>query len=113
MSSLLSTGLVIGISIGITIGLVIGGSILICYYRSQKKPEQQIQEPHSDWQGMELPIRVNGLDASSVLSDVTIGTDSPPRGKTKNSTFKSWFANGEKNSNAILSHSGLPSFPYK
>ena len=113
MANLLSTGLIIGISIGITIGLVIGGCILICYYKAHKRPKQQIQAPSSDWQGMELPIRVNGLDASSVLSDITIGTDSPPRGKAKNGTFKSWFGGGEKNSNTILSHSGLPNFPYK
>ena len=114
MANSLSKGLIIGISVGVTIGLVIGGCILICYYRVRvRKRPKQIQESSSDWRGMQLPIRVNGLDATSVLSDVTIGANSPPQEKENNGTFRAWFGGGEKTSNSILSHSGLPNFPYK
>ena len=109
MNNKLSIGVIIGICIGISIGLVVGGCILI-WYRVQKR-KKQIQCSH-DQRGMSLPIRVNGLGASSMLSDITIDADSPPHGKESNA-FKSWFTVRQGEKNSILSHSGLPNFPYR
>ncbi|KAH7294133.1 hypothetical protein KP509_28G058100 [Ceratopteris richardii] len=57
---------------------------------------------------MQLPIRTNGIDASSVLSDTTTEHGSPTK---ENKQFSSWFRGSEKRS--VLSHSGLPVYPYK
>lgn len=107
MNSSLSVGVIIGISIGVTIGVVIAGCLLLCC-RAQRKRRQA--RGSNERRGMQLPIRVNGLDASSVLSDVTTDHDSPPHSK-ENRPFSSWFGGSEKNS--VLSHSGLPNYPYK
>ena len=110
MANKLSIGVIIGICIGISIGLVVGGCILI-WYKLQSKGKKEIPSTRGQ-QCMQLPLRVNGLSASSVLSDITIDSDSPPHGKKKK-TIKSWFAGRHGEKNAILSHSGLPVFPYR
>ncbi|KAI5063171.1 hypothetical protein GOP47_0021718 [Adiantum capillus-veneris] len=76
--------------LGVVLGITVGAGITIV-------------------RGMALPIRVNAVDASSVLSDTT-EYDSPPSNKDK-SLFSSWFGGSEKS--AVLSNSGLPSYPYR
>ncbi|KAI5054957.1 hypothetical protein GOP47_0030446 [Adiantum capillus-veneris] len=107
MNSSLSIGVIIGISIGVAIGVVIAGCLLLCYQAQRKKKQVT---GGSEQRGMQLPIRVNGFDASSMLSDTTTDHDSPPRSK-ENKHFPSWFGVSEKSS--VLSHSGLPVYPYK
>eukprot|EP00250_Pteridium_aquilinum_P006623 c16502_g1_i2 orf=1076-1771(-) len=107
MKNSLSVGVIIGISIGVTIGVVIAGCLVLCWKARRK---QRKARGGSNRCGMQLPIRVNGFDVSSVLSDTTTDLDSPPHSKD-NRPFSSWFGGTDKNS--VLSHSGLPVYPYK
>ena len=102
----------IGITIGVVVGIAIGIAVAVClslWIHIQSK-ENKIQNTSNEQRGMTLPIRVNAADASSVLSDDTTEYDSPPMGNDQG-IFSSWFGGNEKNS--ILTHSGLPNYPYR
>lgn len=106
MSNFLSLGIIIGIVVGIIIAIFIGICVLLCLYMTKK--EDGVRSI-SEQRGMALPIRVNAIDVSSVLSDTT-EYDSPPSNKEQG-VFSSWFGGSEKRS--VLSHSGLPNYPYR
>eukprot|EP00250_Pteridium_aquilinum_P006576 c16467_g1_i2 orf=1-858(-) len=106
MNSILSLGIIVGVGAGVGIGILIGICVFLCL--NTKKREDEARSI-SEQRGMALPIRVNAIDVSSVLSDTT-EYDSPSPSKEQG-LFSSWFKGSEKNT--VLSHSGLPNYPLR
>ncbi|GLU23531.1 hypothetical protein SLE2022_395290 [Rubroshorea leprosula] len=101
-----SSGLIIGISIGVVIGVLLAIVALLCIRYHRKR--SQIGNSSSR-RAAALPIRTNGVDASTILSDSTIGPDSPVKAGQNGMTV--WL-DGFKRSN-VVSVSGLPEYSYK
>ncbi|KAK7257313.1 hypothetical protein RIF29_31187 [Crotalaria pallida] len=103
-----SIGLIIGGSIGVVIGVVLAISALFCFRYHRKR--SQIGNSSSR-RAAAIPIRTNGADSCTILSDSTLGPESPVRsGSGRNST--SLWLDGFKKSN-MVSASGLPEYLYK
>lgn len=100
-------GLIIGVSIGVVIGvlLAISGFFCIRYHRKR----MQIGNSSSR-RAATLPIRANGADSCTMLSDSTLGPDSPVKSGRTGSSF--WLVEGFKKSN-VVSMSGIPEYSYK
>ncbi|GLT72521.1 hypothetical protein SLA2020_444480 [Shorea laevis] len=101
-----SSGLIIGISIGVVIGVLLAIVALLCIRYHRKR--SQIGNSSSR-RAAALPIRTNGVDASTILSDSTIGPDSPVKAGQNGMTV--WL-DGFKRSN-VVSVSGLPEYSYR
>ncbi|XP_054815868.1 calcium/calmodulin-regulated receptor-like kinase 1 [Prosopis cineraria] len=101
-----STGLIIGISIGVVIGVVLAISALFCVRYHSKR--SQIGNSSSR-RAATIPIRTNGADSCTMLSDSTLGPESPVKSGRSGMSF--WF-DGFKRSN-VVSASGIPEYPYK
>lgn len=101
-----STGLIIGISIGVVIGVVLAISALFCFRYHRKR--SQIGNSSSR-RAATIPIRANGADSCTILSDSTLGPDSPVRSGRNGMSF--WL-DGIKKSN-MVSASGIPEYSYK
>ncbi|KAJ7948509.1 Receptor-like protein kinase [Quillaja saponaria] len=101
-----STGLIIGISIGVVIGVFLAISALFCLRYHRKR--SQIGSSSSR-RAATLPIRANGADSCTILSDSTIGPESPV--KSGRNGMSLWLE-GFKKSN-MVSASGIPEYPYK
>jgi hypothetical protein len=104
----LSIGITLGVIVGISIGVIC--AICLSLWVHIRSKENKIQNTSSEPKGVTLPIRVNGVDVNSSLSDDTTEYESPPAGSDQGK-FTSWFGVSEKN--LILTHSGLPNYPYK
>ncbi|KAK6157148.1 hypothetical protein DH2020_011396 [Rehmannia glutinosa] len=102
-----SSGLIIGISVGVVIGvaLAIVAFFLIWYHR---KHHSQIGNSSSR-RAATIPIRANGADSCSVLSDSSIGTESP---KSTIQNSMSFWRKGLKKAN-VISASGILEYSYK
>ncbi|KAG0584134.1 hypothetical protein M758_3G186700 [Ceratodon purpureus] len=97
--SQLSTGVIIGISIGVFIGILIAVCALLCFGCRKKRLEKR----NSSHRGFVLPIRVNGVNSSTIMSD---SVSSPPSyAKTSN-----WWGQERQ---LIPSSSGVTKFSYK
>ncbi|GMH05694.1 hypothetical protein Nepgr_007534 [Nepenthes gracilis] len=101
-----SSGLIIGISIGLVTGVTLAVLALFCIRYRRK--HSQIGSSNSR-RATTVPIRANGVDTTTILSDSTMGPDSP-RSTGKNSTSGSF--GGFKKSNVIPA-SGIPEYSYK
>ncbi|KAE9616947.1 hypothetical protein Lal_00034483 [Lupinus albus] len=101
-----SIGLIIGGSIGVVIGVILAISALFCF-RYHRKCSQIGNS--SSRRAATIPIRTNGDDSCIILSDSTIGTDSPVKSGRNGMSF---CLDGFKKSN-MVSASGLPEYPYK
>jgi vacuolar-type H+-ATPase subunit I/STV1 len=101
-----STGLIIGISIGVVIGVVLAISALICFRYHRKR--SQIGNSSSR-RAATIPIRANGADSCTILSDSTLGPESPVRSGRNGMNF--WI-DGFKKSN-MISASGILEYSYK
>ncbi|XP_004487628.1 calcium/calmodulin-regulated receptor-like kinase 1 [Cicer arietinum] len=101
-----STGLIIGISIGVVIGVVLAISALICFRYHRKR--SQIGNSSSR-RAATIPIRANGADSCTILSDSTLGPDSPARSGRNGTNF--WL-DGFKKSNMVPA-SGILEYSYK
>lgn len=99
--------MIIGISIGVVIGILVAIVGLFCF-RYQRKL-LRIESTGSRRSTSGLPIRTNGIDTCTIMSDSTIGPESP-RIADKNSRSL-WF-DGFKKSNVIHA-SGIPEYCYK
>ncbi|BBH01900.1 Protein kinase superfamily protein [Prunus dulcis] len=99
-------GLIIGVSIGVVIGvlLAISGFFCIRYHRRRLQIGNS-----SSRRTATIPIRANGADSCTILSDSTIGPDSPVKSGRNGSSF--WLE-GFKKSN-VISMSGIPQYSYK
>ncbi|KAE9456540.1 hypothetical protein C3L33_11623, partial [Rhododendron williamsianum] len=101
-----SSGLIIGISIGVVIGVLLAIFALIClrYHRKRSQIENS-----SSRRAATIPIRANGGDACTILSDSSVGTESP---KTSGLSPFPWWIGGPKKAN-VISASGILEFSYK
>jgi vacuolar-type H+-ATPase subunit I/STV1 len=102
-----STGLIIGISIGVVIGVVLAISALICFRYHRKR--SQIGNSSSR-RAATIPIRANGADSCTILSDSTLGPESPVRSGSRNGM--NFWIDGFKKSN-MVSASGILEYSYK
>ncbi|XP_074319449.1 calcium/calmodulin-regulated receptor-like kinase 1 [Silene latifolia] len=103
-----SSGLILGISIGVVIGVCLAVFTLYCF-RFQRKRAQI--DNSSSRRASTIPIRTNGVDTCTVLSDSTAGADSP-RQFGKNSNGMSLWFDGFRKSN-VVSASGIPEYSYR
>ncbi|KAI4333793.1 hypothetical protein L6164_018555 [Bauhinia variegata] len=101
-----STGLIIGISIGVVIGVGLAISALFCFRYHRKR--SQIGNISSR-RAAAVPIRTNGADSVTILSDSTIGPESPVKSGRNGMSF--WL-DGFRKSN-VISASGIPEYSYK
>ncbi|KAJ7539453.1 hypothetical protein O6H91_11G096400 [Diphasiastrum complanatum] len=102
----LSVGVIIGISIGVGIGVLLAACLVACA-RAHKK---RISRETSDSRGMVLPIRVNGVDSSVMLSDSINGPNAPAHPK-ESSKRPLWLGGGENHFHSVSS--GITKFSYK
>ncbi|KAK9269214.1 hypothetical protein L1049_000984 [Liquidambar formosana] len=100
-----SSGLIIGISIGVVIGVLLAIFALFCIRYHRKR--SQIGSSSSR-RAATIPIRANGANSCTILSDSTIGPDSP---KTSGRNGSLWL-DGFKRS-GVVSASGIPEYSYK
>ncbi|KAK3427105.1 hypothetical protein EUGRSUZ_F03415 [Eucalyptus grandis] len=101
-----SSGLIIGLSVGVVIGVLLAILALFCI-RYQRKRSQIGNS--SSRRAATIPIRANGADACTILSDSTIGPESPV--KSGRNGMSTWL-DGFKKSN-MVSFSGIPEYSYK
>ncbi|PIA58449.1 hypothetical protein AQUCO_00500405v1 [Aquilegia coerulea] len=100
-----SQGLIIGISIGVIIGVLLAISALFCIRYRRKR--SQIGNSSSR-RAANIPIRINGFDSCTILSDSTNGQESPKTSEG-NHGMALWME-GAKRKNVV---SGIPKYPYK
>lgn len=101
-----SSGLIIGISIGLVIGVLLAILALFCFRYHRKR--SQIGNSSSR-RAATIPIRANGADSCTILSDSTIGPDSP---KASGRNTMAFWLEGFKKSN-VVAVSGIPEYSYK
>ncbi|XP_061348545.1 calcium/calmodulin-regulated receptor-like kinase 1 [Gastrolobium bilobum] len=101
-----STGLIIGVSIGVVIGVVLAIFALFCHRLHRNR--SQIGNSSSR-RAATIPIRTNGADSCTILSDSTLGPESPVKSGRNDMSF--WH-DGSRKSN-MVSASGLPEYAYK
>ncbi|KAF1885298.1 hypothetical protein Lal_00029187 [Lupinus albus] len=101
-----SIGLIIGGSTGVVIGIILAVFALFCFRFHQK--HLQIGNSSSR-RAIAIPIRTNGADSCTVLSDSTIGTESPLKFGWNGMSF--WLDGFNKS--YMVSASGLPEYSYK
>ncbi|XP_058091754.1 calcium/calmodulin-regulated receptor-like kinase 1 [Magnolia sinica] len=101
-----SWGLIVGVSIGVIIGALLAFSALLCI--RFRKRHAQIGISNSR-RASTIPMRANGVDSSTVLSDSTISQESP---KQSEGNSMSLWLEGPKRKN-VVSVSGIPKYPYK
>ena len=103
-----SSGLILGISIGVVIGVFL--AILALYCIRYQRKRAQINSSSSR-RAATLPIRTNGVDTSTVLSDSTMGADSPRHYEKSVNGMSLWFDGFKKSS--VVSASGIPEYCYR
>ncbi|XP_071736646.1 calcium/calmodulin-regulated receptor-like kinase 1 [Rutidosis leptorrhynchoides] len=103
-----SAGLIIGISIGVVIGAVLALIGLFCFRYHRKRP--QIGSSSSR-RAATIPIRTNGVDTCTVLSDSSMGTESSKMSVQNNGT-PLWFGGGLKKGHMVAA-SGILEYSYK
>ncbi|XP_022716975.1 calcium/calmodulin-regulated receptor-like kinase 1 [Durio zibethinus] len=101
-----STGLIIGISIGVVIGVLLAIFALFCIRYHRKR--SQIGNSSSR-RASTIPIRANGADSCTILSDSTLAPESPV--KSGRNGMSMWLE-GFRRSN-VVSMSGIPEYSYK
>jgi hypothetical protein len=101
-----SSGLIIGISIGVVIGVLLAILALFCIRYHRK--HSQIGNSSSR-RAATIPIRANGADSCTILSDSTVGPESPV--KSGRNGMSVWL-DGFRRSN-VVSASGILEYSYK
>ncbi|KAJ0960904.1 hypothetical protein J5N97_001202 [Dioscorea zingiberensis] len=101
-----SWGLIVGITIGVVIGVLLATGALFCI--RYRKRRAQIGSSSSR-RASTIPIRANGVDTCTILSDSTIGQESP---KLADSNSGSLWVEGSKRKN-VISASGILKYSYK
>ncbi|KAK9268962.1 hypothetical protein L1049_000728 [Liquidambar formosana] len=100
-----SSGLIIGISIGVVIGVLLAIFALFCIRYHRKR--SQIGSSSSR-RAATIPIRANGANSCTILSDSTIGPDSPKMSGRNGSLWLDGFKRS-----GVVSASGIPEYSYK
>lgn len=101
-----SWGLIIGVTIGVVIGVLLAGAALLCI--RYRKRRAQIGSSSSR-RASTIPIRANGVDTCTELSDSTAGQESPNFAEEKGMSL--WLE-GPKRKN-LVSVSGIPKYYYR
>ncbi|KAL3850809.1 hypothetical protein ACJIZ3_012691 [Penstemon smallii] len=104
-----SAGIIIGISIGVVIGVALAVAAFFCF-RYHRKPSQIGNS--SSRRAAAIPIRANGVDSSSILSDSSIGTESPRSTIQNGPNGMSFWLGGPKKA-SVVSASGILEYSYK
>lgn len=102
----LSSGLIIGVSIGVVIGVLLAIFGLFCFRYHRKR--SQIGNSSSR-RAATIPIRANGADSCSILSDSSVGTESS---KTSVQNGMSFWLGGLKKTHVVAA-SGILEYSYK
>lgn len=102
-----SFGLIVGISLGLVIGVVLAISSLFCFKYHRKR--SQIVNSGSR-RSANVPIRENGADSCNIMSDSTIGPDSPVK-SSKN--VRSVWLEGFGKRSSVISASGILEYSYR
>ncbi|CAL9163257.1 unnamed protein product [Musa hybrid cultivar] len=108
MKDLSSWGLIIGVTIGVVIGVLLAVGALFCIRLRKKHAQIRLS---SSRRASTIPMRVNGVDSSSVLSDSTMDQESPKHPETEADGSSFWIE-GTKRKN-LVSVSGIPKYFYK
>ncbi|KAL3645477.1 Calcium/calmodulin-regulated receptor-like kinase 1 [Castilleja foliolosa] len=103
-----SSGLIIGVSVGVVIGVSLAIAAFFCFRYHRKQSCPQIGNSSSR-RAATIPIRANGDDSCSILSDSSFGTESP---KSTVQNRVSFWRKGLKKAN-VISASGILEYPYK
>ena len=103
----MSFGLIVGISLGLVIGVVLAISALCCFTYHSKR--SQIANSASR-RTATLPIRDNGADSCTIMSDSTLAPDSPVKSSTNGRSL--WLDGFTKKSN-VVSASGILEYSYR
>ncbi|XP_024542383.1 calcium/calmodulin-regulated receptor-like kinase 1 [Selaginella moellendorffii] len=99
-------GLILGISIGLGIGLLLACAVFLCIRANRRRIERRNWSERST---AVLPIRVNGVDSSSVMSD---SSTAPQALASKEAgLFTSWLGGRGKRFTAI--NAGITRFSYR
>ncbi|KGN57954.1 calcium/calmodulin-regulated receptor-like kinase 1 [Cucumis sativus] len=101
-----SSGLIIGISIGVVIGVLLAISALLCF-RYQRRRSQIGNS--SSRRATTIPIRINGADSCTILSDSTLAPESPV--KSGHNGMSHWL-DGFRKSNVVAA-SGILEYSYR
>ncbi|KAG5597769.1 hypothetical protein H5410_039001 [Solanum commersonii] len=101
-----SSGLIIGISIGVVIGVLLAIAAFFCFRRYHRRRPQIGNS--SSRRAATVPIRANGVDTCTVLSDSSIGTESP---KSIQNGMPFWLGSVRKSN--VVSASGILEYSYK
>lgn len=101
-----STGLIVGISIGVVIGVLLAIFALFCFRFHRKR--SQIGNSSSR-RAATIPIRANGADSCTILSDSSLGTESPK--STMQNGMAVWL--GGLRRGHVVSASGILEYSYK
>ena len=102
-----SFGLIVGISLGLVIGVLLAMAAFLCFRYHSQKP--QILNSVSS-RSATLQIRENGPDACNIMSDSTLGPDSPMKSSSNGRSV--WLAGFSKRSN-VISASGILEYSYR
>lgn len=100
-----SSGLIIGLSCGVVIGIALAIVVILCFRYHIKR--SQIGNSSSR-RAATIPIRANGVDTCTILSDSSFGTESPR--STIQSGMPMWLGGAN---NANLTTSGILEYSYK
>ncbi|PSR96314.1 Calcium/calmodulin-regulated receptor-like kinase [Actinidia chinensis var. chinensis] len=103
-----SSGLIIGISIGVVIGVLL--AILALFFIRYHRRRTQIGNSSSR-RAATIPIHPNGVDSCTVLSDSSVGTESP-RTSGQNG-MPLWLGVGGLKKANVVSASGILEYSYK
>ncbi|KAI3497034.1 hypothetical protein L1887_39415 [Cichorium endivia] len=103
-----SSGLIIGISIGVVIGALLAISGLLCFRYHRKRP--QIGNSSSR-RAATIPIRANGADTCTILSDSSMGTDIESSRTSVQTGIPVWFSGLKKGH--VVAASGILEYSYK
>ncbi|KAL0406881.1 UNVERIFIED_CONTAM: Calcium/calmodulin-regulated receptor-like kinase [Sesamum latifolium] len=101
-----STGLIIGLSVGVVIGVALAIAAFFCFRYHRK--HSQIGTSSSR-RTATIPIRANGADSCTILSDSSVGTESPR--STIQIGLPLWLGGLKKAS--LVSASGILEYSYK
>lgn len=100
--------LILGVTIGVVIGVLLAIGALLCIRFRKKRAKIRIS---SSRRASTIPMRTNAIDAGSVLSDSTMGHESPRHSDPETDAPALWTAGTKRRD--LVSVSGVPKYSYK
>nr|BAV91470.1 protein kinase superfamily protein [Freesia alba] len=101
-----SWGLIIGVTVGVVIGLLLASAAVFCIKFRNRRAKIRSS---SSRRASTIPIRANGVDACTILSDSTTGQESPKVAEVNEGPL--WLEGPKMK--AVVSVSGIPKYSYK